>query len=47
MSVIDEPRPDDDDTCPVCGGQGQVWFDHEPHFCLPCKGTGHRQTLPD
>jgi DnaJ-class molecular chaperone len=44
MSVIDGPPPEDDrpdDTCPVCAGQGQVWVNGEPHFCLPCEGTGH------
>lgn len=42
MSVIDRPPEEDtpDDTCPTCGGQGQVWIDGVPHFCLPCEGTG-------
>jgi DnaJ-class molecular chaperone len=29
-----------DDLCPHCGGQGQVFIDDEPKFCLPCEGTG-------
>lgn len=40
MSVIDEPTDQPDDVCPACGGDGQVFLDGEPYFCLPCKGTG-------
>ena len=31
-----------DGRCPVCDGQGQVFLNEEPTFCLPCEGTGLR-----
>lgn len=30
----------EEQICPHCCGDGEVWFPEGPTFCYPCQGTG-------